>query len=122
MFYKIVENGKITMLGSPNVPSNGVEISEEKYNQLMAVIQAKPEDTLENVYELSNVTEKYEPRPRTHEETVDWYVMEIMSGKLTIDQVPTEYKAEVEAKLPEPEPQKYTLDEAANILAQEVNK
>lgn len=121
MFYKIVENGKITMLGAPNVPSNGVEISEEKYNQLMAVIQAKPDDTLENVYELSNATEKYEPRKRTHEETVNWYVMEVMSGKLTIDQVPIEYKAEVEAKLPAPEQQKYTLDEAASILAQEVS-
>ena len=122
MFYKIVENGKITMLGSPNVPSNGTEISEEKYNQLMAVIQAKPEDTLENVYELSNASEQYEPRKRTHAETVDWYVAEIMSGKLTIDKVPSEYKSEVEAKLPEPQPVKYTLDEAADILAQEVSK
>ena len=44
--------------------------------------------------------------------------MAILSEQMTIDEVPTAYKAEVEAKLPQPE--KYTLDEAAELLTQEV--
>ena len=40
---------------------------------------------------------------------------------MTIDGVPSEYQEEVKAKLPQEEQEKYTLDEAANILAQEVN-
>ena len=121
MFYKIVENGYITMIGSPNVPSNGVEITEAKHTELSEKIKNKPQDTLEAVYRLSNEAEEYVPCVRTHEETVDWYVQAVSSGIMTIDEVPEEYRAEVESKLPTPEETKYTLDEAATILAQEVN-
>lgn len=121
MFYKIVENGYITMIGSPNVPSNGTEITEAKHIELSEKIKLKPEDTLEAVYRLSNETEEYVPCERTHDETVDWYVQTISSGTMTLDEVPEDYRAEVEAKLPTPEETKYTLDEAATILAQEVN-
>ncbi len=48
MFYKIVQNNEIAMIGeSNNVPSIGTEITEEKYNQLTALIRTKPSDTLE---------------------------------------------------------------------------
>ena len=77
MFYKIVENGYITMIGSPNVPSNGVEITEEKHTELSNTIKARPQDTLEYIYRLSNETETYVPWERTHEETVDWYVEKV---------------------------------------------
>ena len=40
---------------------------------------------------------------------------------MTIEEVPEDYRAEVEAKLPTPTEPTYTLDEAATILAQEVN-
>ena len=122
MFYKIVENDYITMLGWPNVPSNGVEITEEKYSELSEKIKAKPTDTLEAVYRLSNETEEYVPCERTHEETVDWYVEKVSGGEMTIEEVPEDYKAEVEAKLPTPTEPTYTLDEAATILAQEVSQ
>ena len=121
MFYKIIENGYITMIGSPNVPSNGVEITEAKHIELSEKIKNKPEDTLEAVYRLSNETEEYIAIPRTHDETVDWYVQAVSSGIMTLEEVPIEYKSEVEAILPEPQEQKYTLDEAATIFAQEVN-
>lgn len=107
MFYKIVENGYITMIGWPNVPSNGVEISEKKYHALIAEMDNRPEDTLESVYRLSNKTEKYIACERTHDETVDWYVQAVSSGTMTIEEVPEEYKKEVEAKLPTPEVDRY---------------
>lgn len=107
MFYKIVESGYITMIGSPNVPSNGVEITEEKHNELSEKIKNRPADTLEAVYRLSNETETYVACERTHDETVDWYVQEIVAGNITIEDVPEEYKEEVTAKLPTPEVDRY---------------
>lgn len=101
MFYKIVQNNEIAMIGeSNNVPSIGTEITEEKYNQLTALIRTKPSDTLETKYFLSNDTEEYTGRETTHDEKVEWYVSAVLSEQITIDEVPTAYKAEVEAKLP----------------------
>ena len=123
MFYKIVENGYITMIGkTQRVPSNGEEITAEKHAELSNTIKARPQDTLESVYRLSNETETYVPCERTHEETVDWYVEKVSGGEMTLDEVPEEYRAEVEAKLPTPTEPTYTLDEAATILAQEVSQ
>ena len=122
MFYKIVENGYITIIGkSQRVPSNGEEITEQKHIELSEKIKNKPEDTLEAVYRLSNETEQYVAVPRTHEETVDWYVEKVSGGEMTLEEVPTEYQSEVESKLPTPTEPTYTLDEAATILAQEVS-
>ena len=89
--------------------------------KLSEKIKTKPQDTLEAIYRLSNETEEYVPCVRTHEETVDWYVQAVSSGTMTLEEVPVDYSAEVESKLPTPEEIKYTLDEAATILAQEVN-
>lgn len=122
MFYKIVENGYITIIGkSQRVPSNGEEITEAKHTELSNTIKVRPEDTLEAIYRLSNETETFVPCERTHEETVDWYVQAVSSGEMTLDEVPTEYQSEVESKLPTPTEPTYTLDEAATILAQEVS-
>ena len=122
MFYKIVENGYITMIGkSQKVPSNGEEITEAKHTELSNTIKARPQDTLESVYRLSNETETYVPCERTHEETVDWYVEKVSGGEMTLGEVPEEYRSEVEAKVPTPTEPTYTLDEAATILAQEVS-
>ena len=122
MFYKIVENGYITMIGkSQRVPSNGEEITEARHTELSNTIKARPQDTLESVYRLSNEAETYVPCERTHEETVDWYVQAVSNGEMTIEEVPEDYRSEVEAKLPTPTEPTYTLDEAASILAQEVS-
>lgn len=98
MFYKIAENGYITMIGkSQKVPSNSEEITEAKHTELSNIIKAKPQDTLESVYRLSNETETYVPCERTHEETVDWYVQAVSNGEMTLEEVSEEYRAEVEA-------------------------
>ena len=121
MFYKIVENGYITQIGKPNIVPSGIEISEVDYNRLSKISTECPENTLEIIYRLSNETETYVPCERTHEETVDWYAQAVKSGTMTLEEVPEDYRAEVEAKLPTPTEPTYTLDEAATILAQEVS-
>lgn len=122
MFYKIVENGYITMIcKTQRVPSNGEEITAENHAELSETIKTKPADTLESVYRLSNETEQYVACERSHEETVDWYVEKVSGGGITLEEVPEDYRAEVEAKLPTPTEPTYTLDEAATILAQEVS-
>ena len=122
MFYKIVNDNIITMVGKWSVnPENGVEITEEEKVQLESVIASKPADTLESVYRLSAETDQYVACPRTHEETVQWYVEKVSGGEMTIEEVPEDYRAEVESKLPTATEPTYTLDEAATILAQEVS-
>ena len=122
MLFKYIEDDIIVYLGKGNkIPVNGVEITEAKHTELSEKIKNKPQDTLESIYRLSNETEEYVACKRTHEETVDWYVEKVSGGEMTLEEVPDDYRAEVEAKLPTPEETKYTLDEAATILAQEVS-
>lgn len=98
MFCKVINGNEITMVGKWSVnPEKGVEITAEEKAQLEAVIASKPADTLESVYRLSAETEQYEPCQRTHEETVQWYVEQVNSGEMTLDEVPEDYRAEVEA-------------------------
>lgn len=97
-YYKAVNNEIITQIGSGSKPIKlYTEITEEKYNQLMIVVQSKPKDTLETIYYLSAETEEYVGRDTTHDEKVNWYVSAVVSKQMTIDEVPEEYKAEVQA-------------------------
>lgn len=116
MIYKYIENGIIVYIGESNrIPSNGVEITPEEKVKLEAVISAKPADTLESVYRLSAETEQYEPFTRTHEETVSWYVENVNSGEMTIEEVPEDYRAEVEAQI-QPEPSEIQQGYDAAVL------
>lgn len=97
-YYKTVQDGYITLIGkSQKMPSNGVEITVAKHTELSEKIKNKPEDTLEAVYRMSNETETYVSCERTHEETVNWYVRAVESTAMTIEEVPEDYRAEVEA-------------------------
>lgn len=121
MYYKIENNGIIAMIGKASIiAKTAEEITEEKYNEIMATIQNKPDDTLETAYYLSAETETYAGRNTTHDEKVDWYVSAVINEQMTIGQVPEEFREEVKAKLPQSETEKYTLDEAAAIIASEV--
>lgn len=123
MYYKQIENNIIILIGTSNRidTKTMIEISKTDYDNLLSVVKNKPDDTLEYIYRLSAETNQYEPFARTHEETVDWYVGKILNEEMTINDVPETYKEEVKAKLPVPPEQKYTLDEAATIIAQEVS-
>ena len=47
MFYKVIENGVIVSLRqSAAQPPNSEQITNEKYNELLATIRSRPEDTL----------------------------------------------------------------------------
>lgn len=123
MYYKQIENNIIILIGTSNRidTKTMIEISKYDYDNLLSAVKNKPEDTLEYIYRLSAETNQYEQFGRTHEEAVDWYVGKILNEEMTIDDVPETYKEEVKAKLPVPPEQKYTLDEAATIIAQEVS-
>ena len=123
MYYKQIENNIIILIGTSNRidTKTMIEISKADYDNLLSVVKNKPDDTLEYIYRLSAETNQYEQFSRTHEETVDWYVGKILNEEMTIDDIPETYKEEVKAKLPVPPEQKYTLDEAATIIAQEVS-
>ena len=123
MYYKQIENNIIILIGTSNRidTKTMIEISKADYDNLLSVVKNKPDDTLEYIYRLSAETNQYEPFARTHEETVDWYLGKILNEEITINDVPETYREEVKAKLPVPPEQKYTLDEAATIIAQEVS-
>ena len=123
MYYKQIENNIIILIGTSNRidTETMIEISKADYDNLLSVVKNKPDDTLEYIYRLSAETNQYEQFSRTHEETVDWYVGKILNEEMTINDVPETYREEVKAKLPKPPEQKYTLDEAATIIAQEVS-
>lgn len=113
MTYKYIENGIIVYIGESNViPTCGVEITPEEKAQLEAVIAAKPADTLESVYRLSAETMQYVAFTRTHEETVQWYVEQVNNGEMTLEEVPDDYRAEVEAQVnpTEPDPEQAVVD------------
>ena len=99
-YYKVVENDIITQFArQPNniIPSFAIEIIKAKHTELLEKIKNKPTDTLEAVYCLSDETEEYVAVPRTHEETVDWYVQAVSNGEMTLEEVSEEYRTEVEA-------------------------
>lgn len=122
MYFKNIENNVINAVGiSKVVYEPCYEITETEYNTILSVMANKPVDTLEYIYRLSAETNQYEPFARTHEEIVEWYVEKVVNGEMTANDVPETYKEEVKAKLPKPQEPKYTLDEAATIIAQEVS-
>ena len=113
MLYKYIENGIIVYVGESNrIPSNGVEITPEEKSQLEAVIASKPADTLESIYRLSAETDQYESFARTHEETVQWYVEQVNNVEMTLEEVPDDYRAEVESQVnpTEPDPEQAVVD------------
>lgn len=120
--YKTVENGVIVMIGiGPVTPGSQVAITEEEYRFLQAVMSDKPVDTYESVYFLAE-SGIYEARERTPDEVIAWYVNVVEIGTISIEDVPEEYREVVRAKLPEPTPKLYTLDEASEIIAKEVSE
>jgi hypothetical protein len=121
-YYKQIENGIILSIGTLEVANDSLtEITETEYNNLLAIMRKAPQDGAEHGYHLSAETLQYEFYVKPREEAVDWYVGKILNEEITINDVPETYKEEVKAKLPVPPEQKYTLDEAATIIAQEVS-
>ena len=116
-YYKLIENGIITMIGNGSaIHETQTEITKEEYDSLMEVIKDKPEDTFESVYYLAE-SGMYEARPRTHDEIIGWYVQIVQFGTITLEEVPAEYRAEVEVYMPISEEEQW-----ANEIMQEVSE
>ena len=119
MYYKSIENNIIISIGTSSaIGNNQTETTAEEYNNILSIIQNKPEDTLESIYRLSAETNQYEAFTRTHDETVEWYVQKVTSGEMPIDEVPEDYKAEVEAQIPTEPSNPYGIDDTTynNII------
>ena len=102
MYFKNVENNIINAIGiSKAVHPPCYEITEEEYINLLLATVNKPEDTLEHIYRLSAETNQYEPLERTRNETVEWYIQEVINEEITLDDIPEEYRAEVEQFFPD---------------------
>ena len=79
-YYKTLENEKIMLLiESEKTLKNATEITEEEYYQLMAEFEARQAKIAD-------------------------YVEKIKAGEITLEEVPTEYRTEVEAIINVPEP------------------
>lgn len=117
-YYKQIEDGIITMIGSGSaIHESQTEIAQEEYDSLLEVIKDKPVDTFESVYYLDAETETYLPRERTEEEKVEWYVQIVLAGTITLEEVPTEYRTQVEAMMPVSEEEQW-----ANEIMEEVSE
>lgn len=118
-YYKRLNgNGQVIMIGTqsfpfmPDAKIGSEEITEEKYKELQTKIQSKPEDTLEQKYLLDDSTEEYKAFNTTHEEKVNWYVNAVVIGDMALSDVPSEFKAEVEAMMPTPEVNEENLNKS----------
>lgn len=110
-YYKLIENGILTMIGmSGALHETQTEITPAKYAELDAKFKNSPEDTFESIYYFDDATETYLPRERTEEEKVDWYVQIVQAGTITLEEVPTEYRAEVESRMPVSEEEQWAKE------------
>ena len=120
-YYKSIdENGVVTLHGCNRKPDPVPEedvITYEKCEELRKKFLDKPVDTFESVYYFDWETETYLPRERTHDEVIDWYVQIVSIGTVTLDEIPQEYRAEVEARMPISEEQQWVNDIIAEVLA-----
>lgn len=99
---------------------DSVPYEESEYLEIKKIIQNKPVDTFETVYRFNHETKMYEGFERTEEEKVTWYAEIVEIGTITLEEVPEEYYKEVSAIVNAETAEKYTLDEAAEILSEEV--
>lgn len=80
-YYKLIENGHITAIGTGG---GGTEITEQEYNEIMSVIQSKPERTETTDFRLlENLTwEEYEREPEPVDDEISAEeAFEIMMGR-----------------------------------------
>lgn len=115
-YYKTIEDGIITMIGSGSaIHETQTEITKEEYDSLMDTILNKPVDTWESVYFLAE-SGVYEPRERTEEEKVEWYLQLVLADEIYLEEVPMMYRAEVASRLPISEEEQW-----ANEIMEEVS-
>ena len=72
MKYKQIEDNILTMIGEvEHISENQVEITESEYNEILSVIQNKPEDTETIIYKLHAGTLEYVAYDRPEEPVIE---------------------------------------------------
>ena len=72
MKYKQIEDNILTMIGEvEHISENQVEITESEYNEILSVIQNKPEDTEAIIYKLHSDTLEYVAYDRPEEPVIE---------------------------------------------------
>ena len=72
MKYKQIEDNILTTIGEvEHISENQVEITESEYNEILSVIQNKPEDTETIIYKLHSDTLEYVAYDRPEEPVIE---------------------------------------------------
>ncbi len=79
-YYKMINDGYVTSIGAGG--AGGTEITESEYNEIMTVIQTKPEATETTDYQLKEdlTWEPYEVEPVTDPDIDDTEALNIILG------------------------------------------
>ena len=86
MKYKQIKDNILTMIGEvEHISENQAEITEEEYNNILSIIQNKPEDTDTIIYKLHADTLEYVAYDRPEEPTptdpeIDSIISEVASN------------------------------------------
>lgn len=65
MYYKTIEDNILTAIGTSSVVSEpNVEITKAEYDNILAIVRNKPEDTEDTIYVLDAETMEYVPTER----------------------------------------------------------
>lgn len=72
MYYKSIENNIIISIGTSSaIGESQTEISETEYNNILSIIQSKPEDTDAIIYKLHADTLEYVAYDRPEEPVIE---------------------------------------------------
>ena len=72
MKYKQIEDNILTMIGEvEHISENQFEITESEYNEILSIIQNKPEDTETIIYKLHADTLEYVAYDRPEEPVIE---------------------------------------------------
>ena len=72
MKYKKIEENILVAIGeSKAIGENQTKITSEEYNNILSIIQNKPEDTETIIYKLNAETLEYEPYDRPEEPVIE---------------------------------------------------
>ena len=102
-YYKVEEEGKLKMIGTQSFPvvEGQTSITEEEYNQLMNEIKAHAESVRSYAEQLVSGSIEYSAIPQDYREeagisAAPQFADKIISGDITIDDVPAEIKDRVQ--------------------------
>ena len=88
MYYKTIEDNILIAIGTSSaIGENQTEITETEYNNILSVIQNKPEDTDTIIYKLHSDTLEYvaydrpeEPTPIETDPVIDSIISEVANS------------------------------------------